>query len=120
MAARQTLDLGDLVPLPLLDECSACGVPVLLILVRGREIAVDPIEVLERFPCPTCAQVAAKGHVRDGICQRCLNTGMVGEPLPLGCVALAADGNGRLINGRKRAEGEAAHRPHRCEGDTTV
>lgn len=97
---------------PFRGLCPRCGEEVLAIDVNGREVVVDIPEVLAVFPCPLCAQVAGRGHVRSD-CARCHRTGWIGEPLPLRGVALDAAGRGRSYRGA-RVEGEAVHVFHTC------
>ena len=97
---------------PFRGLCPRCGGEVLAIDVNGREVVVDVAEVLETFPCPLCAQVAARGHRRSD-CPRCYLTGWIGEPLPLRGVAVDPAGRGRSYRG-ERLPGEAVHVFHTC------
>ena len=99
---------------PMLGDCPRCSAEVLIVeLADGRDVVLDPAEVLARFRCPDCDQVAARGHVRSG-CLRCRLTGWIGERLPdVGAVRVDALGVGRHYRGR-RTVGDAIHRVHVC------
>lgn len=97
---------------PFRGDCPTCGLEVLALELDGLEVVVDVVEVLERFPCPMCAQVAARGHRRKG-CSRCGETGWLGEGLPLRGVLLDGDGRARVYVG-ERDDGEAVHLFHAC------
>lgn len=85
-------------------------------LGRVVEVVVEPEEVLEAFECPSCAQVANRGHERSD-CARCGKSGTIGEGLPLRGIAVDAAGCARLFTGG-REEGEAVHPFHACAGGT--
>jgi hypothetical protein len=110
-AAQQLTGLEEALE-PFRGACPSCGRRVLAVEVDGREVVVEVAEVLEAFPCPSCAQVAGMGHERLLRCWRC-NGGWIGEPLPPRGVALDAMGHARLFEGRRSA-GEAVHRLHAC------
>lgn len=93
-------------------ECPVCTEPVLVVEVQGRDVVADAVEVLARFRCPDCSQVAQMGHRRSW-CLRCDDTGYVGEALPAFGVALDELGGARWFNG-DRGPGEAVHRLHVC------
>lgn len=97
---------------PFRGACPGCGCRVLAVEVDGAEVVVEVAEVLEAFPCPSCAQVARMGHARSE-CRRCGMSGWIGEPLPLRGVAVDAVGRARRFDGR-RFEGEAVHVFHAC------
>lgn len=97
---------------PFDGECPACHDPILVVEISGVDVVAELDEVLGEFPCPQCAQVAAKGHKR-GVCHRCGGSERVGEPLPPFGVAVAESGSARYFTGRRRT-GEAVHREHVC------
>lgn len=113
-SVEATLQLSGLEVLePFRGECPRCGLAVLALDVAGVEVVVDVAEVLEAFPCPSCLQVANRGHERSE-CDRCGKTGWIGEPLPLRGVAVDYDaGRARLFTGT-RHEGEAVYVFHSC------
>jgi hypothetical protein len=115
------MDAEATLPLPALDTfepfrgcCPACRADVLVVTVDGAECVVDVAEVLEAFACPSCAQVALRGHVRSD-CSRCKLTGVIGVALPLRGVAINSRGAVRSYRGA-RVEGEAVHSFHTCRG----
>jgi hypothetical protein len=81
---------------PLLGSCRVCSAVVLVVeLVDGGDVALEPREVLERHECPMCRKVRAmRSHYgtphRRHECERCQLTGYIGEPLPE--VGFALDG----------------------------
>lgn len=97
---------------PFRGACPRCGVRVLALEVDGAEVVVEVAEVLEVFPCPSCAKIEAMGHERSE-CPRCALSGWIGRPLPLRGVAVDGGGRARLFEGW-RAEGEAVHVFHAC------
>lgn len=100
---------------PFLGACRACHEPVLVAeLEDGRDVALEPRELLAEHRCPLCRQIAAKNHRRTGRCLRCGGSGYLGESLPDFAVALDADGIARPRIAAQRRPGEALHRPHRC------
>lgn len=117
MGALQLEGLEDAVD-PFRGECPSCGTRVLAVEMQGREVVVEVTELLERFPCPQCAQVEAKGHERSE-CSRCGLSGWIGDPLPQSrdgrpvAVALDPRGWARAFFGA-RVEGEAIHPFHDC------
>lgn len=96
---------------PFTGTCPVCHDPVLVLEVHGQDVVAEVPEVVERFPCPQCGQVAEMGHRRSR-CLRCTD-GHVGEPLPAFGVAVAESGVARYFTG-ERGDGEAVHREHVC------
>jgi hypothetical protein len=109
-----TLDRGDvgLFAEPFDGDCPRCLEPILVVEVARVDVVVERDEVLGQFPCPVCAQVAAKGHRRHR-CVRCGDTGVCGVPLPPFGVAVDPEGRARYFTGR-RDEGEAVYHEHAC------
>jgi hypothetical protein len=100
---------------PFLGTCRVCSGLVLVVeLEGGRDVAVEPAELLEWHPCPLCAAILSRGHKPKPACLRCGGTGRIREPLPDFGIALDADGVARIRITVRRQYGEAMHRPHRC------
>jgi hypothetical protein len=111
MEALQLRGLEDVLE-PFRGECPGCGARVLALEVHGCEVVVEVAEVLESFPCPSCAKITRMGHTRSE-CPRCALSGWIGQPLPPYGVAVDARGRARLFEGG-RSEGEAVHIFHAC------
>lgn len=119
-----------------LSKCS-CGEDVLVVAGLGQTFLVEPCEVFPEGECPRCrgrgtltAERELEGtyslagdkpsakHPATAVavsvpCPRCEGTGVVGEPIERGMIAVDPLLRGRVLYG-ERASGEAAHRRHVC------
>jgi hypothetical protein len=99
--------------------CELCKRPVLVFLLNGKRIAVEPHEWEPRAACYVCAQIRKRGQSRRH-CPRCGGTGYVGSKRPaqvmIGVdIAWSDEGHIRLVGPRtKRMRGEALMPLHAC------
>lgn len=106
---------------PVRGACPGCGEEVLVVelVLTGRDVVLDPAEVLPTSPCPLCRSVESSGRDAGAWCWRCGGTRVVGEPLPEPGVCIDQHGHARSFRGFRR-KGEAVHRPHRCPSDLAL